>query len=786
MGKKEISIGIGILITLLALAGIVSANIISILPPNTTVNNQGGEKRTFMITDDQVMNVSWQINGNEVFSAKNVTTSTYINSSAAPGIWNVTAVASNINSIDQHTWDWIVSPPPVINVEIKNFAFNPQNINIPKGTTVIWTNNDIFAHTVTSDTGIFDSGAISPGQTFEWAFNQSGTFDYHCSIHLFMRGEVTVTSTLPVPPPVEDIGIGLGLIAENLTAPIGLIPSGDGRLFIIDQIGLIKIINSSGQILDEPFLDLRSKMVTLNPQYDERGLLGLAFHPGFSQNGRFFVYYSAPLRPGAPANFDHTSTISEFRVSQNDQNRANESSERILLQIDKPQFNHNAGQITFGPDGYLYIPEGDGGNANDEGIGHPPPGNGQNTSAFLGKILRIDVDTGTPYGIPPDNPFVGKDGLDEIFAYGFRNPFRISFDAGGSHSLFVSDAGQNAWEEVDIVTRGENYGWNIKEGTHCFDPNNPNLSNLACPGVSALGQPLTDPVIEYANAGQPGGIGIAVIGGFVYRGNALPQFNGTYIFGDFSKSFSEANGSLFVGRPPSQGEKMWSMKELQITTSGNGRVGAFVRSFGQDGSHEVYVMTSQKLGPENNTGKIYKIIDNTPPLVSFPTSNQSSLPTDTDHTSLWGETARLNVTVTDDMGVASVTVNLSGIGGAFNQLMTNIAGNIYSTTTNASANTLPGFYNLTVNATDISRNSNTSVSIQLRVMKNGDCTGNDVVNIGDALRLANNVSHPGNPLYDLSSPYVCDVTGNGVINIGDALRLANNVSHPGNLAYILK
>ena len=332
MGKKEILIGISILITLLALAGIVSANIISILPPNSTVNNQGGEKRTFMITDDLVMNVSWQINGTEVFSSKNVTTSTYINSSASPGIWNVTAVASNNSIIDTHTWNWIVSSPPVINVEIKNFAFNPQNINILQGTTVVWTNNDGLDHTVTSDTGIFDSGAIAPGQTFEWTFNESGTFDYHCSFHPTiptMHGEVMVTSALPVPPPVEDIKINLGLIAENLTAPIGLIPSGDGRLFIIDQIGLIKIINSSGQILDEPFLDLRSKMVTLNPQYDERGLLGLAFHPGFSQNGRFFVYYSAPLRPGAPTKFDATSTISEFRVSQNDQNRANESAERI-------------------------------------------------------------------------------------------------------------------------------------------------------------------------------------------------------------------------------------------------------------------------------------------------------------------------------------------------------------------------------------------------------------------------------------------------------------------------
>jgi len=159
---------------------------------------------------------------------------------------------------------------------------------------------------------------------------------------------------------------------------------------------------------------------------------------------------------------------------------------------------------------------------------------------------------------------------------------------------------------------------------------------------------------------------------------------------------------------------------------------------------------------------------------------------DTDNTPLWGETARLNVTVTDDVEMAAVTVDLSGIGAASDQVMTNLEGNVYSTTTNAYANTLPGFYNLTVNATDTSGNSNNSVRIQLKVMMNGDCTGNNAVNIGDALRLANNVSHPGNPVYTLSSPYVCEVTGNGEINIGDALCLANNVSHPGNLAYILK
>jgi glucose/arabinose dehydrogenase len=169
-------------------------------------------------------------------------------------------------------------------------------------------------------------------------------------------------------------------------------------------------------------------------------------------------------------------------VSDAGANQADPASERIVLEVDQPQSNHNAGQIAFGPDGYLYIPLGDGGAANDVAVGHSPQGNGQDTSNILGSILRIDVDNGDPYGIPADNPFVGDDNIpDEIFAYGFRNPYRIAFDRGGDQSLFVSDAGQDQWEEVDIVTIGGNYGWNIKEGTHCFDPNNPGISPAECP-----------------------------------------------------------------------------------------------------------------------------------------------------------------------------------------------------------------------------------------------------------------------------------------------------------------
>ena len=348
----------------------------------------------------------------------------------------------------------------------------------------------------------------------------------------------------------EAPAVGLRTVADGLTSPVTLASPGDGsgRLFVVDQAGLIRVLTPDGALRPEPFLDLRSRMVTLMAGFDERGLLGLAFHPQYAANGRFFVYYSAPLRAGGPAGFNHTSHISEFRVSA-DPNRADPASERIVLQVDEPQFNHNGGTLLFGPDdGDLYISLGDGGGANDVGLGHVADwysdnggGNGQDvTENLLGSILRIDVDRGAPYAIPADNPFAGTpgcaDGCDETWAYGFRNPYRMSFDSGGSHQLFVGDVGQLSWEEVNIVSAGGNYGWNVKEGTHCFDAESPTQEPAACPDVVGAGHPRTgdpliDPIIEYPQA-RLGGPGVAVVGGHVYRGSALPQFRGRYVFGD--------------------------------------------------------------------------------------------------------------------------------------------------------------------------------------------------------------------------------------------------------------
>jgi glucose/arabinose dehydrogenase len=419
----------------------------------------------------------------------------------------------------------------------------------------------------------------------------------------------------------EPPAVGVRTIAEGLTSPVAMATPGDGsgRLFVADQVGLIRVLDADGTLRPEPFLDLRSRMVTLMLGFDERGLLGLAFHPQFASNGRFFVYYSAPLRPGGPAGFNHTSHISEFRVSASDPNRADPASERILLQVDEPQFNHNAGAIVFGPDdGHLYIALGDGGGANDVGLGHVSDwfadnggGNGQDvTSNLLGSVLRIDVDGGSPYAIPPDNPFVGSEGLDEIWAYGLRNPYRMSFDRGGEHELFVADVGQGLWEEVSIVEGGGNYGWNVKEGTHCFDAEAPRVPPATCPDVVGpghprTGDPLIDPIIEYPQASQ-GGPGVAVVGGFVYRGEALPQFHGRYVFGDWSRSFGQANGTLFVAK--SRKDRLWSMQELRVATSPTGRLGARVLGFGQDTAGELYVLTTTNAGPSGTTGRVLKLV----------------------------------------------------------------------------------------------------------------------------------------------------------------------------------
>lgn len=414
--------------------------------------------------------------------------------------------------------------------------------------------------------------------------------------------------------------VDLEQVADNFVSPIGVVavPDNSGRLVVIDQIGTLWVIDADGNKLPTPFIDLTSRMTTLNPNFDERGLLGLAFHPDYTSNGRFFVYYNAPRRAGGPTPttlWNNLARFSEFRVSSGDPNLADAGSERVILEIDDPQSNHNGGTLAFGPDGYLYISIGDGGGANDTAPGHVADwylpnagGNGQDVEANLwGSILRIDIDNGVPYGIPADNPFVGRAGMDEIYAYGFRNPYRMSFDMSGGNKLYVGDAGQVLYEEVDVVVKGGNYGWNVKEGTHCFNAASPLTPFMSCPSNDTLGNPLIDPVIEMNNAQNPaGGIKtLTVIGGNVYRGNSIPGFNGKYIFGSFSKAGGPPTGELFMAQPAGPG--LWPFQEITLKSYPD-HLGQFVKGFGQDLSGEIYVATSTMLGPAGTTGKVYKLV----------------------------------------------------------------------------------------------------------------------------------------------------------------------------------
>jgi glucose/arabinose dehydrogenase len=408
------------------------------------------------------------------------------------------------------------------------------------------------------------------------------------------------------------VKVKLQLFADGLVHPLVMLnpPDGSKRLFIVEQSGTIQILMPDGKLRPTPFIDLSKKMVKLDWEFDERGLLGLAFHPKFKDNGKFYVVYTAPVRTDAARRprllYCCTNYLSEFRVSQTDANKADLSTERIVYFWDKPQFNHNGGELLFGPDdGYLYISTGDGGWANDVAIGHTPKiGNGQDLKVNLGKILRIDVDSGTPYSVPKDNPFVGRnDALPEIWAYGLRNVWRMSFDTGGKHELFGADVGQNTWESVKVIQKGGNHGWNRIEGSHCFNPDDP--SNPSAPQTCDK-TGLLMPIIEYGNLNViKEGKGISITGGFVYRGKSMPNLAGSYVFGDWSKSFTEPQGLLLVARPPTQSGAMWAIEDLEVT---NMNFHSYVLGFAQDEDRELYVLVSDNTAPGRANDRIYKIV----------------------------------------------------------------------------------------------------------------------------------------------------------------------------------
>jgi glucose/arabinose dehydrogenase len=396
-------------------------------------------------------------------------------------------------------------------------------------------------------------------------------------------------------------------IASGLGAPLSLVEPNDGsnRLFVPDQTGKIRIIQG-GSLLPTPFLDLTSTIPVLNANFDERGVLGMAFHPNYAQNGRFFVRYSVS-RPGiagepcfGTSRGCHREVLSEFTVS-GDPNVANPTPTE-LLSVDKPQFNHNGGGVAFGPDGYLYMSLGDGGGAND-GLADSPPshgpgGNGQNTQVLLGKVHRLDLSTPGTYSIPPTNPFAnGVNGRPEIYAYGLRNPYAFSFDdrPGGTNRLYLGDVGQLLVEELDIIENGKNYGWVKKEGTLCFDPFNPTVPPppATCANATGpFGEPLIDPIAQYLHPQ-----GVSIIGGFVYRGSQFPELYGKYLFGDFSQ-----NGINPLGRLLYMDVDAGSTQIQEFIL--NVPFGRFLRGIGQDADGEIYLLTTTVRGTSGTTGEV--------------------------------------------------------------------------------------------------------------------------------------------------------------------------------------
>jgi glucose/arabinose dehydrogenase len=380
-------------------------------------------------------------------------------------------------------------------------------------------------------------------------------------------------------------------VASNLVSPTVLTHAhdGSGRLFIADQTGQIRIVDNTGNLLATPFLDVSNKMVSLMPGYDERGLLGLVFHPGYSTNGRFFIYYVAPP---PDTNFDSTAVLSEFKVSAGDPNLADTNSERVLLTINEPESNNKGADLVFGPDGFLYLGPGDGGGEGDQ---HGTNGNGQILTTLLGKILRIDVDHGNPYAIPADNPFVNTNGaMPEIYAYGLRNPRRFSFDREGTNEGFIADVGQNLWEEIDVMRKGANYGWRILEGKHVFEFTTATALNVDV-------KTLDYPIYEYGH----GPSGVAIIGGYVYRGTNYTDMVGQYVFGDFSTSFGQPDGQLYYLSQTRPG--IWERFSFQLWPD-NARLGRFVKGFGEDEVGEIYLLSTTNLGPKGLTGDVRRLM----------------------------------------------------------------------------------------------------------------------------------------------------------------------------------
>lgn len=391
--------------------------------------------------------------------------------------------------------------------------------------------------------------------------------------------------------------IELVKVAGDLNKPLAMVqPAGDSRLFIIEQDGLIKILEN-GKITGI-FLDLSKKIVALNKDYDERGLLGLAFHPDFKNNGRFFVSYSAPLERhqgvAIPADYSHVNVVEEFKATSGIAGTVNPDSGKLIQSLPWPHFNHNGHWIGFGPDRKLYIATGDGGYASEwVPAAKAHNYNSQKLDNYFGKILRLDVDRkieGKSYTVPPDNPFINNIGaLPEIWSYGLRDPWRCSFDQAGSQHLFCGDVQQDSFEAVKIIVKGENMGWPVVEGRmRCFNWDSPRAHDLDCNKSS-----INPAILEYPNctAVPTGCKGISVTGGYVNRGSD-PKLQGKYIFGDWSKRFDQNDGQIFLARTGSGGQWLMESPQVSMKNMPPNKKLPFVLAFAQDSNGDVYVLTA--------------------------------------------------------------------------------------------------------------------------------------------------------------------------------------------------
>ncbi|ELY88705.1 blue copper domain protein [Natrialba hulunbeirensis JCM 10989] len=524
-------------------------------------------------------------------------------------------------------------------------------------------------------------GEAGETQTVEFEA-ESEMAEYYCGPHpQTMRGDISFEEA-DDPEPDEEMEryfpegptVGVDPVATGLGTPTDFEdPPGTDYQLVAEQTGQIYAIGDDG-IEDEPWLDITDRLAAVaedfygddyadpDQDYDERGLVGLECHPDYEENGRFVLNYSAPPVDVMPESWSHVQVISEFEVD--DDGEPDPDSERRLMEFYMPQYNHNSGPMAFGPDGYLLVPMGDGGGADDRLEGHVEDwydenegGNGQDTTqSLLGGVLRIDID-GEPtehpargslihldldegdvdepdddagYAIPDNNPFsdgeeLAGEGLEEYYAWGLRNPFGITVSE--DDQIIVADPGQVLYEPAYQIEKAGNYGWNVREGSHCFSTETPATPPEECPLETPEdvrgGEPLIDPVVEYPQVYEGTPVGIVIVGGHTYEADAIDELDGAYIFGDWTADQGrvQPRGRVFAAHPedvPEVSEErdefgsrpredLWEMEEVLFGENG-GTLNHFVRQFGRGEDGEVYVLANREGVPEGDTGVVLELV----------------------------------------------------------------------------------------------------------------------------------------------------------------------------------